>query len=119
MGPLEGLRFPAARSAWWNHKRVHRAYCALHPIFRGGRAVGCRAVFSNRSSRRRPLNTSWALDFMVDTLYHGRVPFSTLGRAPLSTFVGRGNWGVLSLPIAQAFARRPVSGEQPGPASAP
>lgn len=58
--------------AWWNHKRVHRVYCALH------------LNIPRRTRRRVPrriqqpllapstLNTCWALDFMVDTLYDGR-----------------------------------------------
>jgi putative transposase len=57
---------------WWNHKRLHRVYCAL------------RLNIPRRTRRRVPrrllqplvapeaLNTSWALDFMVDTLYDGR-----------------------------------------------
>lgn len=57
---------------WWNHKRVHRVYCALH------------LNIPRRTRRRIPrrvkqplmaattLNTTWALDFMVDTLYDGR-----------------------------------------------
>lgn len=56
----------------WNHKRVHRVYCAL------------RLNLPRRTRRRIPrrlkqplvaplaLNTTWALDFMVDTLYDGR-----------------------------------------------
>jgi putative transposase len=56
----------------WNHKRVHRVYCAL------------RLNLPRRTRRRVPrrlctplvaaaaLNTSWAIDFMVDTLYDGR-----------------------------------------------
>jgi putative transposase len=56
----------------WNHKRVHRVYCAL------------RLNLPRRTRRRVPrrirspliaaaaLNTTWALDFMVDTLYDGR-----------------------------------------------
>jgi len=56
----------------WNHKRVHRVYCAL------------RLNIPRRTRRRIPrrvrqplvaaqtLNTTWALDFMVDTLYDGR-----------------------------------------------
>ncbi len=57
---------------WWNHKRVHRVYCAL------------RLNIPRRTRRRIPrrvrqplvaaqsLNTTWAIDFMVDTLYDGR-----------------------------------------------
>lgn len=56
----------------WNHKRVHRVYCAL------------RLNLPRRTRRRVPrrirtpliaaatLNTMWAMDFMVDTLYDGR-----------------------------------------------
>jgi len=61
----------------WNHKRVHRVYCALR--------LNC----TRRTRRRVPrrprvplsapavLNQTWALDFMRDTLYDGRV-FRTL-----------------------------------------
>lgn len=56
----------------WNHKRVHRVYCAL------------RLNLPRRAKRRVPLrlrhpliappvlNQTWALDFMSDTLYDGR-----------------------------------------------
>jgi putative transposase len=56
----------------WNHKRGHRVYCAL------------RLNIPRRTRRRIPrrlrqplvaaqtLNTTWAIDFMVDTLYDGR-----------------------------------------------
>jgi putative transposase len=56
----------------WNHKRVHRVYCAL------------RLNLPRRTRRRVPqrlrqpltappvLNQTWALDFMSDTLYEGR-----------------------------------------------
>jgi len=61
----------------WNHKRVHRVYCAL------------RLNLPRRTKRRVPtrlrqplvapttLNSIWALDFMQDALYGGR-PFRTL-----------------------------------------
>jgi putative transposase len=61
----------------WNHKRVHRVYCAL------------RLNLPRRAKRRVPhrlrqplvapttLNGVWALDFMHDTLYGGRC-FRTL-----------------------------------------
>jgi len=56
----------------WNHKRVHRVYCAL------------RLNLPRRTKRRIPtrlrqpllapvrLNDTWALDFMTDALYDGR-----------------------------------------------
>jgi putative transposase len=61
----------------WNHKRVHRIYCAL------------RLNLPRRTKKRVPtrvrqpliapstLNGIWALDFMHDALYGGR-PFRTL-----------------------------------------
>jgi putative transposase len=61
----------------WNHKRVYRVYCALRLN---------RARRTKRRVPRRPrvpltapptLNQTWALDFMRDTLYDGRV-FRTL-----------------------------------------
>jgi putative transposase len=56
----------------WNHKRVHRVYCAL------------RLNLPRRTRRRLPkriqrpleapavLNRTWAIDYMSDTLYDGR-----------------------------------------------
>lgn len=61
----------------WNHKRVYRVYCALRLN---------RPQRTKRRVPRRPrvplsapptLNQTWALDFMRDTLYDGRV-FRTL-----------------------------------------
>jgi putative transposase len=66
--------FPRLRSVGhvWNHKRVHRVYCAL------------RLNLPRRTKRRIPkrlrqpllaptrLNEIWALDFMADALYSGR-----------------------------------------------
>ena len=58
--------------AWWNHKRVHRVYCAL------------RLNLPRRTRRRIPrgikqpffapseLNETWAMDFMQDRLHDGR-----------------------------------------------
>jgi putative transposase len=61
----------------WNHKRVHRVYCAM------------RLNQKRRTRKRLPtrerqslvvipeMNAVWALDFMHDALYGGR-PFRTL-----------------------------------------
>lgn len=66
---LDHLRWRGHR---WNHKRVHRVYCAL------------RLNLPRRTRRRRSrdtvhpldapatLNHTWAVDFMTDTLYDGR-----------------------------------------------
>ena len=68
---LHNLGYP------WNPKRVHRVYCALRLN---------RAHRTKRRVPRRPriplsapplLNQTWALDFMRDTLYDGRI-FRTL-----------------------------------------
>jgi len=68
----------------WNHKRVHRVYCAL------------RLNLPRRTKRRVPqrlrrpltappvLNETWALDFMSDTLYDGR-------RFRVMTLIDEGN----------------------------
>lgn len=61
----------------WNHKRVHRVYCAL------GLNLPRRTKRRVPTRERQPLitpstlNTVWALDFMHDALYGGR-PFRTL-----------------------------------------
>lgn len=61
-----------AEGRLWNHKRVHRVYCAL------------RLNLPRRTTRRVPrrirqpltappiLNHTWALDFMTETLYDNR-----------------------------------------------
>ena len=68
----------------WNHKHVHRVYCAL------------RLNLPRRTMRRVPrrvrqplaaapvLNRTWALDFMSETLYDGR-------RVRLLTVIDEGN----------------------------
>ena len=68
----------------WNHKHVHRVYCAL------------RLNLPRRTTRRVPrrirqpltappvLNQTWALDFMTETLYDGR-------RVRLLTIIDEGN----------------------------
>jgi putative transposase len=72
VGLLEVFRPTAQPGEWWNHKRVHRVYCAL------------RLNLPRRTRRRLPkriqypldaplvLNRTWAIDYMCDTLYDGR-----------------------------------------------
>jgi putative transposase len=87
----------------WNHKRVHRVYCAL------------RLNLPRRTRRRLPqrprvpldaqpeLNRTWTLDFMTDLLYDGR-QFRTLNvldegnREGLAIEIG------LSLPSTRVIA---------------
>lgn len=56
----------------WNHKRVHRVYCALRlNLPRRTRKRLVRAVQHPLAAPPR-LNHIWALDCMTDTLYDGR-----------------------------------------------
>ena len=52
----------------WNHKRVHRVYCALHLNL--PRRTRRRVPRRIRTPLLAPpsLNTTWAMDLMVDTL---------------------------------------------------
>jgi putative transposase len=61
----------------WNHKRVHRVYCALklNRPRRAKRRVPAR--LRQPMAAPRALNEIWALDFMTDALYAGR-KFRTL-----------------------------------------
>jgi putative transposase len=61
----------------WNHKRVHRVYCALRLNL--PRRTRRRLVRAVRHPLDAPaqLNHVWALDFMTDRLYDGRA-FRTL-----------------------------------------
>jgi putative transposase len=80
----------------WNHKRVHRVYCAL------------RLNLPRRAKRRVPtrlrqplvapstLNGVWALDFMHDALYCGR-PFRTLN------VLDEGNREALGIEVGHAI----------------
>jgi len=80
----------------WNHKRVHRVYCAL------------RLNLPRRTKRRVPtrlrqpllaparLNDTWALDFMTDALYDGRV-FRAL------TVIDEGNCEALGIEIGTSI----------------
>ena len=85
----------------WNHKRVWRVYCQL------------RLNLPRRTKRRVPqrqrqpllveprMNAVWALDFMRDTLYSGRV-----FRTPLQPDVSRCVWlTVNSMPHAKGSLR--------------
>jgi putative transposase len=77
----------------WNHKRVHRVYCAL------------RLNLPRRTKRRVPtrlrqplfapnrLNETWALDFMSDALYGAR-KFRTLN------VIDEGNREALAIDVA-------------------
>lgn len=77
----------------WNHKRVHRVYCAL------------RLNLPRRTKRRLPhrllqpmgapeeLNATWALDFMSDALYGAR-KFRTLN------VIDEGNREALAIDVA-------------------
>jgi len=80
----------------WNHKRVHRVYCAL------------RLNLPRRTKRRIPtrlrqplvapvrLNETWALDFMADALYDGRA-FRAL------TVIDEGNREALAIEIGTSI----------------
>jgi putative transposase len=85
----------------WNHKRVHRVYCAL------------RLNLPRRTIRRVPrrvrqplvalplLNQTWALDFMTDTLYDGR-------RIRLLTILDEGNREALEIVAGMSLPSRRV-----------
>ena len=80
----------------WNHMRVHRVYCRM------------KLNLPRRAKRRLPkrdrqplfvvpaMNTVWALDFMRDTLYEGRV-FRTLN------VIDEANRGGLGIDIATSI----------------
>jgi len=80
----------------WNHKRVHRVYCAL------------RLNLPRRTKRRVPvrlrqpllaparLNETWALDFMSDRLYDGRA-FRAL------TVIDEGNREALAIEVGTSI----------------
>lgn len=85
----------------WNHKRVHRVYCAL------------RLNLPRRTTRRVPkrvrqplaapaeLNRTWALDFMGDTFYDGR-------RVRLLTMLDEGNREALEIAMGLSLPSRRV-----------
>lgn len=85
----------------WNHQHVHRVYCALRLN---------RARRTRRRVPRRPrvplsappvLNQTWAVDFMRDTLYDGRV-FRTLN------VLDQGNREALAIEIGFSLPSRRV-----------
>jgi hypothetical protein len=85
----------------WNHKHVHRVYCAL------------RLNLPRRTTRRVPrrirqpltappvLNQTWALDFMTETLYDGR-------RVRLLTVIDEGNREGLEIAMGVSLPSRRV-----------
>ena len=88
----------------WNHKRVHRVYCAL------------RLNLPRRTTRRVPrrirqplaappvLNQTWALDFMTETLYDNR-------RVRLLTILDEGNREGLEIAMGPSLPSRRVTRE--------
>ena len=60
------------RGYGWNHKRVHRIYCALRLNKRrkGRRRLPSRHPSPLAASQR--MNECWSADFMSDVLWHGR-----------------------------------------------
>ena len=86
----------------WNHKHVHRVYCAL------------RLNLPRRTTRRVPrrirqplaaparLNQTWALDFMTETLYDGR-------RVRLLTVIDEGNREGLEIAMGLSLPSRRVT----------
>lgn len=85
----------------WNHKRVHRVYCAL------------RLNLPRRTVRRVPkrlrqplaappvLNQTWALDFVSDTFYDGR-------RIRALTILDEGNREGLEITVGVSVPSRRV-----------
>ena len=85
----------------WNHKRVHRVYCALRLNLprRTKRRVPCRV----RQPLLAPpvLNQTWALDFMADAL-DDRCRFRAL------TILDEGNREGLAIDIGRSVRARRV-----------
>ena len=90
------------KGAAWNHKRVHRVYCAL------------RLNLPRRTTRRIPrrvrrplvappvLNQTWALDFMADALYDRR-------RFRALTIIDEGNREGLAIDVGRSIPARRVT----------
>lgn len=85
----------------WNHKRVHRVYCAMNLNLprRTKRRLANRPHQPLAAPDR--LNDIWALDFMADALYCGR-PFRTLN------VIDEGNREALGVEIATSIPARRV-----------
>ena len=87
--------------AAWNHKRVHRVYCALRLNLprRTKRRVPCRV----RQPLLAPpvLNQTWALDFMADALYDRR-------RFRAQTIMDEGNREGLGIDVGRSIPARRV-----------
>jgi putative transposase len=87
----------------WNHKRVHRVYCRM------------KLNLPRRTKRRVPkrerqalaveprMNAVWALDFMCDTLYSGKV-FRTLNVIDEANRGGLGIDIAVSIPASRVIA---------------
>lgn len=61
----------------WNHKKVHRIYCAMKLNLQRKAKKRVVARECQPLGLAQELNCVWALDFMRDTMYDGR-PFRTL-----------------------------------------
>jgi putative transposase len=85
----------------WNHKRVHRVYCALrlNRVRRTRRRVPRRPKLPLQA--KPALNQTWALDFMRDTLYDGRI-FRTLN------VLDQGNREALAIEVGFSLPSRRV-----------
>lgn len=80
----------------WNHKRVHRVYCAMR-LNQQRRAKKRLPTRERQSMIVVPIvNAVWALDFMFDSLYSGR-PFRTLN------VLDEANRGALGIEIATSI----------------
>ena len=86
----------------WNHKRVHRVYCALRLNLprRTKRRVPVRAPLSLDAPEA--LNVVWSLDFMHDALYDGR-RFRTLNVLDDGNREGLGIEVATSIPSQRAI----------------
>lgn len=86
----------------WNHKRLHRVYCALGLNIR--RRTKRRVPTRPRQPLAAPttLNAVWALDFMHDTLYGGR-RFRTLNVLDEANREGLGIEVGTSIPAARVI----------------